>query len=135
MKVYRFVNPQGNGIYQDGFFDEIGLAKFGEDIPFHQPVLYEDVRGFSWSELPKYSCAFENAQQIVSWFRDINPLDIFIAGGKLYEYDVDAETVLRGRSQCIFLRRKVNGRRLIEIDEFIELIDSVSKRMECVINW
>lgn len=133
MKVYRFVNPQGNGIYQDDFFTEIGLTKIGEDIPFYQPPLYEDVRDFKWGDLKKYCCAFESPHQIVSWFRDINPLDIFIKGGKLYEFDVD--TILRGRHQCIFMKDGFNEKRLVSADEFIDLIDEASQKLEPLISW
>jgi hypothetical protein len=135
MKVYRFVNPQGNGIYQDDFFTQIGLTYIGEDIPFYQPPLYEDVRGFKWHDLNKYCCAFESPYQIVSWFRDINPLDIFIEGGQLYEFDVDIDTVLRGRCQCIFMKANFNEKRLVSVDEFIDLIDQVSQKMDSLISW
>lgn len=135
MEVYRFVNPQGNGIYQDGFFTEIGLTKMGEEIPFYQPPLYEDVRGFKWNDLKKYCCAFESPYQIVSWFRDINPLDIFIKGGQLYAFDVDADRILRGRHQCIFMKNCFNEKRLVSADEFIDLIDPVSQKMDSLISW
>lgn len=120
MKVYRWLNPQGNGLYQDHFWMEAGLVFQGEFIPYFQPPLYEDVRGIKLELLDRYFCAFETFDQMMSWFRDIEPLNIFIAGGKLMEITIADEHVLKGSKQCIYRKFKSSEEREISVDEFIE---------------
>lgn len=122
MKLYRFLNDKGNGLYQDKFHMRVGLVFDGADIPFYQPPLYEDVRGFKWADLDKHYCAFETPDQMMSWMRDIDPLIIFTEGGKLMEITIDDEYVLKGRHQCIYRKHRSILEREIGIDEFIDLV-------------
>lgn len=135
MLLYRFLNPKGDGLYQDNFWAEVGLPYVGEDIPFHQPPLYEDVRGWKWKDGDQYYCAFNNPNQIVSWFRDTSPLNVFIAGGRLIEIDVPDEHVLRGNYQCVYHKDHVRSTREMSLDEFIDLIEPAMERFVDLVIW
>lgn len=135
MIIYRFLNPKGEGLYQDNFWAEVGLAKYGEDIPFHQPPLYEDIKGWKWKDGDQYYCAFKNPNQIVSWFRDVSPLNVFIAGGRLVEIDVPDEHVLRGNYQCVYRKDHVRSTREMSLDEFIDLIEPAMERFVDLVMW
>lgn len=132
MKIYRWLNDQGNGLYQDGFPDRVGLIFGGvdstEDIPYYHPPLYEDVRGFKFKDLDRYFCAFLNIDQMMGWFRDIDVLTLFVEGGKLLEITVAEEDVLTGQYQCIYLKHRSANEREIGIDEFIEIADSTENK-------
>ncbi|ABY62840.1 hypothetical protein ST201phi2-1p006 [Pseudomonas phage 201phi2-1] len=135
MKVYRFLNPNGEGLYQNDFWRQVGLPYVGEDIPFHQPPVYEDVRGWKLEDANKYICAFQSPDKLVSWFRDLNPLQVFIEGGSLVEIIVPNEHVRLGNHQCAIRKFKETSVREIGIDEFIDLIDNSVERYKELIVW
>lgn len=135
MKVYRFLNPEGAGLYQNNFWRQVGLPYVGEDIGFHQPPVYEDVKGWKFAEADKYICAFQSPDKLVSWFRHLNPLEVFIAGGSLIEIDIPDEYVRMGKYQCTIRKFKETSTRVIDIDEFIDLIDDSVRRYTNIINW
>lgn len=135
MKLYRFLNPAGDGLYQDRFWHAVGLPYVGEDIPFHQPPVYEDVRGWRFDDADKYFCAFESPDQLVSWFRDVNPLNVFIEGGSFIEITIDPEYVLFGRHQCTYRKFKELAIRNIDVDEFIDLIAPAVECKDDILCW
>lgn len=135
MKVLRFVNPHGNGVYQDGFDVVVGLEKYGLEIPTHQPVGYEDLIGFKWDDLTKYLYAFKTPDQLISWFRYNDPLEIFIHGGQLLEVEVPDTEVLTGRCQCAYLKGSVINHRVIDVDEFIELVEPAMVKWKEWLTW
>ena len=129
MKIYRWLNDKGNGLYQDKFAERVGLVFAGGDLPYYQPPVYEDVRGIPFEDLKYHSCAFRSYKQMMAWFRDIDPLDIFIEGGSLVELDVDREFVYDGTCQCTYVKTEVRGSRGVSLDEFIVNADEEEKRM------
>lgn len=132
MKLYRWLNDKGNGLYQDNFPSRVGLVFGGpdshEDIPYYQPPLYEDVRGFKFEELGRYFCAFLSIDQMMSWFREIDTLSIFVEGGKLMEITIEDQYVLSGRHQCIYRKYRSTEEREITVDEFIDLADTAENK-------
>lgn len=135
MKIYRFLNSNGNGLYQDDFYKVIGLAMSYEDIEPHQPPVTEDVRGLRAVGVEKVHCAFKDMRQLVSWFRYHNPLDVFINGGKLIEVEVPDKFVLHGSYQCAYEWKKIENVRDVSIDEFIQLIEPEMKNFKSFITW
>lgn len=136
MKIFRFVNDLGNGLYQDNFHTRLGLVYDGEDIPSHQPILYEDgLPAAVFIKIDQYKCAFLNADQIMSWFRDIDPLTIFVEGGKLLELTLEDRHVIKCKHQCCFLPHCVITEREIDVDEFIELIYKAEIHLQSVLGY
>ena len=135
MKIYRFVNSNGDGLYQDNFWKEVGLPYDGDDLPIHQPPVYEDIKGWKWKDSKQYYCAFLNATQIVSWFRDVSPLNVFIAGGQLFEIEIPDDHVLLGGRQCVYHKEHVSYIREISIDDFIELVEPAMIKLKDVVCW
>lgn len=120
-KLLRVVHKDGRGLYESFLCHELHVQR-DEEIPVYQPTIQEEGINLEQKKWRGWKCAFSSGMQFMSWFRDIDPLDIYCIGGKVIEVEVPTEFCRIVRSQAVYDGTKVINQRDIGFEELIELI-------------
>ena len=135
VKLYRLVGPEGDGIYRRGFDRLLGFVKAGEKIPAYHPLPEEDRIPLKVVEDQKTLYGFRDIEQLVGWFRYVNPLNVYVHGGKMLEITIPKNKVWFGRNQVAFDCQYPTKIRDVGVDEFVDLLDAGMGRYADQITW
>lgn len=127
VKVLRVVDECGSGLYEHFLASDLGLVKEGEEIPRYQPILQEERVYLDEKAQKNWRCAFSTDSQFMSWFRDIDPLDIYCLGGKVLEIEIPQEFTKRTPTQVAYDQTKVESVREVGFEELIERLSPFEK--------